>query len=137
MDNKHNKTFNTQEYHYTNFINALKSKSTKLDYTRRLKFFMDFLHIKQYHQLVEDKKTIENDIKSFLVYLRKDRKVSYKSASHYLDAVKKFFVNSEYEFKWGLIKMYLGDDDNEDEEQQQQQQKEREEDRPYVRSEYK
>ena len=50
-----------QEHHYTNFVNALKSKSTKLDYTRRLKYFMDFLHVKQYHQLVEnkDKKTIE------------------------------------------------------------------------------
>ena len=74
------------EYYYTNFVNALKSKSTKLDYTQRLKYFMDFLHVKQYHQLVEnkDKKTIENDIKSFLVYLRKDRKVSYKSSLFYL-----------------------------------------------------
>ena len=141
------------DYYYSNFVNALKTKTTKIDYTRRIKYFMNFLHIKQYAKLVEnkDKKTIENDIKSFLVYLRKNRKISYKSAFHYLNAIKKFYyVNSDYDFKWKLIKMYLGNDDTDDNNdntndhlnQQQQQQEnqeivvvEEEEDRPYTRKE--
>jgi hypothetical protein len=45
--------------------------------------------------------------------LRNERKISYKSACYYLEVIKKFYyVNSEYEFKWKLIKMYLGDDDD-------------------------
>ena len=105
------------DYYYSNYVNALKSKTTKNDYTKRLSYFMDFLGInnKNYYELIEnrDKKWIENSIKDFLVYLRNERKISYKSAAHYLDAIKKFYyVNSEFDFKWKLIKMYLGDDDD-------------------------
>ncbi|HSF51335.1 MAG TPA: site-specific integrase, partial [Nitrososphaeraceae archaeon] len=66
------------------------------------------------------------DIQSFLVYLREKRKLSYRSASQYLNSIKKFYyVNSDYEFKWSLIKMYLGNDDDDVEV----------EDRPYTREE--
>ena len=105
---------NSDDLYFSNFVNALKSKATKAEYTTRLSYFMDFLGVKSYADLIEnrDKKWIENNIKNFLVYLRNERKISYKTASHYLEAVKKFYyVNSDYEFKWKLIKMYLGDDD--------------------------
>ena len=105
------------DFCYTSFVNALKSRTTKNDYTKRLSYFMNFLGIKNYNELIEnrDKKWIENSIKDFLVYLRNERKISYKSAAHYLDAIKKFYyVNSEFDFKWKLIKMYLGDDDDVD-----------------------
>ena len=116
---EHKQIQQLNEVYYLNFINALKSKTTKTDYTKRLKYFMDFLGLKQedYSELItnKDKKWIENSIKNFLVYLRNERKISYKSASHYLDAIKKFYyVNSDYDFKWKLIKMYLGDDDDVD-----------------------
>jgi hypothetical protein len=78
---------------------------------------MDFLGVKNYSDLItnKDKKTIENDIKSFLVYLREKRKITYVSAGQYLNAVKKFYyVNSDYDLKWSLIKMYLGNDDTDD-----------------------
>ena len=128
---------NADDIYYSNFVNALKSKTTKTDYTTRLSYFMDFLHVKreEYAELVinKDKKWIENNIKNFLVYLRNDRKISYKSASHYLDAIKKFYyVNSDYEFKWSLIKMYLGDDDDDNTESFAMPS---EEDCPYKRSE--
>ena len=119
------------DIYYSNFVNALKSKATKLDYTRRLKYLMDFLNYINYAQLIVDldKKSIEDNIKSFLVYLRKDRKVSYKSAAHYLNTIKKFYyVNSDYDFKWKLIKMYLGDDDDDVEDDHEQ-------DRPYTKKE--
>jgi hypothetical protein len=127
----------SNDTYYSNFVNALKSKTTKTDYTKRLSYFMDFLRVKHYSELIEnqDKKWIENNIKNFLVYLRNERKISYKSASHYLDAIKKFYyVNSDYDFKWKLIKMYLGDDDDDIEHNNHTEGQELE-DRPYTKSE--
>ena len=61
----------------------------------------------------KDKKIIESDIKSFLTFLRQEKGLSYNSANQYFSAIKKFYyVNSELDFKWQLIKMYLGDDDD-------------------------
>ena len=102
------------EFLYRNFVNAIKSKTTKSDYTRRLKYLIEFLggsDQSNYSILLDskkDKKMIEADIKSFLVFLREKKGLSYRSATQYLNAIKKFYyVSSEYEFKWNLIKMYL------------------------------
>jgi len=108
------------QYYYSNFINSLKSNNTKNDYRKRLRYFMTFLGIKEgeYSKLIDnlDKKTIEDNIKSFLVYLRQERGgISYRTASFYLDSMKKFYyVNTDYSFKWDLIKSYLGEDDDQD-----------------------
>ena len=121
------------DIYYSKFVNAIKSKSTKMDYTYRLKYFINFLNIKSYAELVEnkDKKTIENDIINYLIYLRKHRGLSYASASQYLVTVQKFYyVNSDYEFKWKLIKSYLGDDDDDDDNDSKI-----EENRPYTKKE--
>ena len=75
---------------------------------------MDFLNVKTFKELIENKpqKIIESDIKEYLVYLRNKKKLSYRSASMYLVAIKKFYyVNSDYQFKWDLITSYLGNDD--------------------------
>ena len=77
---------------------------------------MDFLGVKTFKELIENKpqKIIESDIKEYLVYLRNKKKLSYRSASMYLVAIKKFYyVNSDYQFKWDLITSYLGNDDTE------------------------
>ena len=80
---------------------------------------MDFLNVKTFKELIENKpqKIIESDIKEYLVYLRNKKKLSYRSASMYLVAIKKFYyVNSDYQFKWDLITSYLGNDDTDDDE---------------------
>jgi hypothetical protein len=107
-------------FYYSNFINSIKSKSTKIVYKRRLKYFMHFVGAKSHSELVDnkDKKSIENEIRNYLIYLRQEKKISYETASNYLDPVKKFYiVNSDYQFKWDLIKMYLGNDDTEDDDE--------------------
>lgn len=124
---------NSDDLYYSNFVNSIKSKATKLDYIARLKYFMNFVGAAKFSDLmVVDQKTIENNLKSYLVYLRQERGVSYQSANHYLNPVKKFYyVNLDYEFKWSLIKLYLGDDDDGNNSIIQ----EGEEDRPYTRQE--
>ncbi len=80
---------------------------------------MKFLNAKSYAELIVDKpqKIIESDIKAYLVYLRNEKKISHDTANTYLAAIRKFYyVNSDYQFKWNLIKMYLrrNDDDTTD-----------------------
>jgi hypothetical protein len=57
---------NTEEeddIYYSKFVNAIKSKSTKMDYTYRLKYFINFLNVKSHTELVEnEEKNIENDL---------------------------------------------------------------------------
>jgi integrase len=97
---------------------------------------MNFLGVTSYTKLIEnrDKKWIENSIIKFLIYIRQERKLSFKSASLYLDAVKKFYyVNSDFDFKWKLIKMYLGDDDDDNDDNDNNNSSI--EDRPYTKQE--
>ena len=133
-------TKHDDEYYYSNYIYSIKAKTTKTDYTFRLKYFMQFLGIKEgkYSLLIgnKDKKSIEDDIKSFLIYLRKDRKLTYLSAFHYLNSIRKFYyVNSDYDIRWKLIRMYLGDDDNDGHNNNKTELETKEEDRPYTRQE--
>ena len=102
---------------YSNFIYSIKTQITRTTYLNYLKYYMDFLGVKTFKELIENKpqKIIESDIKEYLVYLRNKKKLSYRSASMYLVAIKKFYyVNSDYQFKWDLITSYLGNDDTED-----------------------
>lgn len=75
---------------YYKFVNAIKSKTTKMDYTHRLTYFINFLNAKFTLKLVEnkDKETIENDIINYLIYLRKKRRLSFASASQYRTSSK-------------------------------------------------
>ncbi len=108
-------THTNHDIYYANFINSLSSKATKDDYGMTIKDFMRFLGIPEgnYADLVEgkDKNAIEIQIKSYLVYLRQERGVTYQTANHYLSAIKAFYYeNSDFEFKWKRIKNHLGED---------------------------
>lgn len=73
---------------------------------------MNFLDVTTLRELVEKpQKIIESDIKAYLVFLRNKKKVSYNTAVLYLSVIKKFYiVNTDYQIKWNLINMYLGND---------------------------
>ena len=98
---------------------------------------MKFLDIKNLRELIEKpQKIIESDIKEYLVYLRKERKISYVTANMYLVPIRKFYyVNSDYQFKWDLITSYLGNDDTDDDDEELE--REGGEDRPYSKEEIK
>jgi len=101
---------------------------------------MKFLDIKNLKELVEKpQKIIESDIKEYLVYLRKERKILYVTANTYLVPIRKFYyVNSDYQFKWDLINSYLGNDGtDEDDELERDEGGEGGEDRPYSKEEIK
>jgi integrase len=107
-----------------------------------LKYYMKFLGVTTLRELVDPEnkpqKIIESDIKAYLVYLRNEKKVSYGSAALYLSVIKKFYVvNTDYQIKWKLINMYLGNDDNDDDNNDNNDDDvdQDQEDRPYTRTE--
>ena len=63
---------------YRNFIHSIKTRATRENYLKFLQYYMKFLDIKNLRELIEKpQKIIESDIKEYLVYLRKERKISY------------------------------------------------------------
>ena len=122
---------------YRNFIYSIKTRATRENYLKFLQYYMKFLDIKNLRELIEKpQKIIESDIKEYLVYLRKERKISYVTANMYLVPIRKFYyVNSDYQFKWDLITSYLGNDDTDDDDEELE--REGGEDRPYSKEEIK
>ena len=126
--------------YYNNFIYSYKTEVARKNSMSILKYYMKFLGITTLRELVEGKpqKIIESDIKAYLVYLRNKKKVSYNTAVLYLSVIKKFYiVNTDYQIKWNLIKMYLGNDDtdNYNDEAQEGEEEQEQEDRPYTKEE--
>ena len=103
---------------YRNFIYSIKTRATRENYLKFLRYYMKFLDIENLRELIDKpQKIIESYIKEYLVYLRKERKISYVTANTYLVPIRKFYyVNSDYQFKWDLITSYLGNDDTDDDE---------------------
>lgn len=122
---------------YTNFIYSYKTEVTRKNSMTTLKYYMNFLGVTTLRELVEKpQKIIESDIKAYLVYLRNKKKVSYNTAVLYLSVIKKFYiVNTDYQIKWNLINMYLGNDDTDNGYDDNIQEGEEQEDRPYSKEE--
>ena len=122
---------------YTNFIYSFKTEVTRKNSMSILKYYMNFLGITTLRELVEkSQKVIESDIKAYLVFLRNKKKVSYNTTVLYLSFIKKFYiVNTDYQIKWNLINMYLGNDDTDNYDDEAQEGEEEQEDRPYTKEE--
>jgi integrase len=134
---------NNDKLLYSNFIYSLKTQITRETYLKYLKYYMKFLGVSTFKELIEGKpqKIIESNIKAYLVYLRNEKKISYDSAIMYLAPIRKFYhVNSDFNFKWDLITSYLGNDDTDEMEKESESRGEdteivEEEDRPYTKEE--
>jgi hypothetical protein len=102
---------------YRNFIHSIKTQITQENYSKYLKYYMKFVGAKTLKELVDKpQKIIESDIKEYLMYLRtKKKRISHSSLQMYLAPIRKFYyINSDYQFKWDLINLYLGNDDTTD-----------------------
>lgn len=63
---------------YSNFIYSFKTEVTRKNYLTNLKYYMKFLQVETFRELIGENKSqqiIESDIKAYLVYLRTKKKI--------------------------------------------------------------
>jgi integrase len=99
-----------KETEYLNFINSLRSEATVSIYQFSLGHYMQYIRANRVSSLVkQDKKTIEQQIISYLVDLRRNQKLSYASLSIRLAALRKFYEMNDVVLNWKKVSNYLGE----------------------------
>lgn len=104
LDSSHN------EIAYRNFIHSMKSARTRTDYTRSLKYYMNWLSVYDYNAILQkDPKLIASDIIEFIVYLRDERTLAPGTINGMIAALHHFYEINDVELKWNKINMFKGE----------------------------
>jgi site-specific recombinase XerD len=99
-------TIKSQVYH--NFIHSLSSEATKEDYSKSIRYLMEYLHVTDYEELItKDVKVIQKNIIDFLIYCKEIRKVSPATIHSYLYAIKRFYDMNDIVPNWKKIKVVI------------------------------
>ena len=95
---------------YLNFINSLRSKATIKVYRLSIYHYMRFIKTSNTSSLLkQDNKTIEQQIISYLVDMRRNQKLSYASLFTRLAALRKFYEMNDVILNWKKVSSYLGE----------------------------
>lgn len=99
-----------EEREYLNFIDSIRSEATVKVYRLSMDNYMRFIKTSSFSSLLkQDNKTIEQQIISYLVDMRKNQKLSYALSSTRLAALKKFYEMNDVTLNWKRISNYLGE----------------------------
>ena len=94
---------------YKNFISSLDSEVTKNGYRYSLRYFMRFLKIDNYNDLLKIEPTkLEGIIRDFIVNMRQDRKLSPSTVSVRIAAIAHFFEMNDVDLRWKKLKKFKG-----------------------------
>jgi integrase len=110
---------------YHNLVETCKSPSTRILYTKALRYFMSYLRLPDdaYDSLLDkEPKLIQMDICDFITHLRKSGR-SPGTVSSYIPALRKFYDMNDIELHWRKIHNFEGEMEK------------RTDDRPYTHSE--
>jgi integrase len=110
---------------YRNLVETCRSPSTRILYTKALRYFMSYLRLPNgaYDKLVEkEPKLIQMDICDFITRLRKSGR-SPATVSSYVAALRRFYEMNDIELHWRKIHSFEGEMEKTTE------------DRPYTHSE--
>jgi integrase len=99
---------------YKNFIHSIKSAATKALYQKGLRYFMDFMKVKEneYYKLLpegREPKLIQSDIIDFILYIRDQKKLSPASINAYVAALRHFYVMNDVTLNWDKISNFKGE----------------------------
>ncbi len=94
---------------YDNFINSIKSQVTRDRYVYCLKRYVKYLKEDEHHLLQQDAKIVESNIIKYVVWLKKDQKLSAITINLYLAAVLHFYAMNDIVLNRKKISMYVGD----------------------------
>jgi integrase len=92
---------------YTNFIQSIDSKHTKRDYRVALSYFMRFVKITSYEDIVKmDVTILEDYIRDFIIYLKDERKLAPASTHMYIAGLAHFFNMNDISIRWKKLKKF-------------------------------
>jgi integrase len=100
---------------YKNFIHSIKSAATRALYQKGLRYFMDFMKVKEdeYYKLLppegREPKLIQSDIIDFILYIRDQKKLSPASINAYVAALRHFYVMNDVTLNWDKISNFKGE----------------------------
>jgi site-specific recombinase XerD len=95
---------------YDNLMNSCKSPATRIGYSKALRYFLAHLKMEpgSYDKLLERPiSTIENDVRDFILSLRKEH--SSATVSLYVAGVRKFFDMNRVTLNWKWIRSFEGE----------------------------
>ena len=93
---------------YSNFIDSLKSKSTKLNYDYALKRYMQFHRLEKYSSMMVPEK--EQMIKEYIVHLVNNN-ASTSWINMIFSALHNFYeMNDVEDIKWKKLKRFMGEE---------------------------
>jgi site-specific recombinase XerD len=99
-----------QEEAFKNFANSIVSTETRKAYIRWLGYFMNFINIKTFDELLSlDTKSIESHIRDFIIYLRDEKKLADGTINGYVSSVIHFYdcqLHSDINVRWKKIKVF-------------------------------
>jgi site-specific recombinase XerD len=95
---------------FKNFVNSIVSKETRKAYIKWLGYFMNFINIKTFDELLSlDTKNIESHIRDFIIYLRDEKKLSDGTINGYVSSVIHFYdcqLHSDINIRWKKLKVF-------------------------------
>jgi integrase len=92
---------------YVNFIESLDSKYTKRVYRLTLSYFMKFIKIQNYDDIVKiDAATLESYIRDFIIYLKEERRLAPASIHLYIAALAHFCDMNDITIRWKKLKKF-------------------------------
>jgi integrase len=100
----------TESRAYANFIDSLRSESTKASYLSGLDSFKVFVGVESYDDLLSfnDQKVLQERIIDYVKSLRK-RSLAYQSIRVLLSAVRHFYVMNDVSVNWPKIYKFVGE----------------------------
>ena len=94
---------------YKNFINSLDSEITKRGYRQSLHYFMDFLKIDNYYDMLKlESQKLEGAIRDFIIHMRQDRKLSPATVAVRIGAISHFYAMNNIELRWKKLRKFKG-----------------------------
>jgi integrase len=92
---------------YINFIESIDSKYTKQAYRKTLSYFMKFIKIQNYDDIIKiDAATLESYIRDFIIYLREEIGLAPASIHLYIAALAHFCDMNDVTIRWKKLKKF-------------------------------
>ncbi len=101
--------YNIDSEAYPNFISSIDSPVTKHFYRIWLAYFMKFLKLTNYDDLLKlEPRIVESRIRDYIVYMREHKRLAHATMASRVAALSHFLQMNDVQINWKKIKKYMG-----------------------------